>query len=930
MTTYLEIAVNVPNVAGVFHYHLPDEMEGQVQPGHLVVVPFGRQRVQGLVLRQVQHPAVAQTRPVQELVDDQPVLTLPMLKLAEELGRTTLAPLAACVDLMLPPGLSQQSETLYQLRTRPDGDLKGLSPTQKRLVSLLQKRGALRTRQLERALPRHAWQKAARKLVRSGWISTQIVLPEPTTRPKMVRTVQLASAPDDVRKQMDSLGTALRRARLIVAPDQAAAQMSKLGRTGSKALERRQAMLQILLEHVQPVETSDLYAQTGGNLGDLGKLHELGLVALEEHASPTMQRRQAMLQALLQASAPLDVSVLYAESGGNLNDLRFLEQRGLVSLGESEIWRNPLAQYDHQPLEAPALTQDQQSVWEKIAAWLDEAAGGLLVKPVLLHGVTGSGKTEIYLRAVENVLRLGRQAIVLVPEIALTPQTVRRFLGRFPGQVGLWHSGLSQGERFDAWRRARDGRLAVMVGPRSALFTPFPHLGLIVVDECHDDSYYQSDPQPRYNARQAAITYARQAGALCLLGSATPDVVSTFRASQGQYHYLRLPSRILAHRQAIQAQMTRITARARHPEAEARGMDLPVSHYRPLENEAESIDLPPTHIVDMRQELKEGNRSIFSRPLQAALQHTLAQGQQAILFLNRRGTATYVFCRDCGQALKCPHCDIPLTYHGPQRALLCHRCGYRRKMPPTCPTCGSSRIRQYGSGTARVETEIQSLLPQVRVLRWDYETTRRKGSHEQILSQFAAHRADVLVGTQMLAKGLDLPLVTLVGAVLADVGLNLPDYRAAERTFQVLTQVAGRAGRSPLGGEVILQTFQPEHYAIQAASRHDYRAFYQQELKYRRQLGYPPFAHLVRLEFRHRDAAQAERAARSLASQLQTWLRQGGRRATELIGPVPCYFARVAGMYRWQIVLRGPDPASLLRDKPLADWRVEIDPTSLL
>jgi primosomal protein N' (replication factor Y) len=855
MTTYQEIAVNVPNVAGVFHYHLPAELEGRVQPGHLVVVPFGRQRVQGLVLRQVQHPAVAETRPVQELVDDQPVVTPPMLALAEELAQTTLAPLAACVDLMLPPGLSQQSETLYHLRPRPDGDLSGLSPTQKRLVHLLQKRGALRTRQLERALPRQNWQKAARKLASSGWISTQTVLPEPTTRPKTVRTVQLASAPNQVRQHM-----------------------AKLGRPGSKALERR----------------------------------------------------QAMLRTLLQAMGPLEVSVLYAESGGNLSDLRFLEKRGLVSLGESEIWRNPLAQYDYQPLEAPPLTRDQQSVWEKIEAWLGDATGSRPVKPVLLHGVTGSGKTEIYLRAVEAALRLGRQAIVLVPEIALTPQTVRRFLGRFPGQVGLWHSGLSQGERFDAWRRARDGRLAVMVGPRSALFTPFPHLGLIVVDECHDDSYYQSDPQPHYHARQAAIAYARQAGALCLLGSATPDIVSTYQASQGQYHYLRLPTRILAHRQAIQAQMVRITARARHPEAEARGVALPVSHYRPLEQEAESIELPPTRIVDMRQELKEGNRSIFSRALQAALQHTLAQGLQAILFLNRRGTTTYVFCRDCGQALKCPHCDIPLTYHGPQQALLCHRCGYRRKMPQTCPVCGSTRIRQYGTGTARVEAEIQELFPQANVLRWDYETTRQKGSHEQILSQFAAHHADVLVGTQMLAKGLDLPLVTLVGAVLADVGLNLPDYRAAERTFQVLTQVSGRAGRSPLGGEVILQTFQPEHYAIQAASRHDYRAFYQQELKYRRQLAYPPFSHLARLEFRHRDAALAERAARSLAARVQSWLREEARRATELIGPVPCYFARLAGVYRWQIVLRGPDPASLLRGKPLADWRVEIDPPSLL
>jgi primosomal protein N' (replication factor Y) (superfamily II helicase) len=330
----------------------------------------------------------------------------------------------------------------------------------------------------------------------------------------------------------------------------------------------------------------------------------------------------------------------------------------------------------------------------------------------------------------------------------------------------------------------------------------------------------------------------------------------------------------------------------------------------------------------------------------------LERGQQAILFLNRRGTATYVFCRDCGFTLKCPRCELPLTYHTrelsqaadtelaaaspagtetpPRQALTCHHCGYRRQMPETCPECGSSRIRQYGIGTERVESEVLNLFPQARTLRWDYETTRQKGAHEVILSHFAAHRCDILVGTQMLAKGLDLPLVTLVGAVLADVGLNLPDYRAPERAFQILTQVAGRAGRSPLGGQVILQTFQPEHYAIRAAAGHNYKAFYRQELEYRRQLGYPPFTQLVRLEYRHRDAGQAEEAAREMADQVRSWLAAGDRRATQVIGPAPCFFARQAGFFRWQIVLRGPDPASILKGRALSEWRVEVNPPSLL
>jgi primosomal protein N' (replication factor Y) len=344
----------------------------------------------------------------------------------------------------------------------------------------------------------------------------------------------------------------------------------------------------------------------------------------------------------------------------------------------------------------------------------------------------------------------------------------------------------------------------------------------------------------------------------------------------------------------------------------------------------------------MREELKSGNRSIFSLSLQQALKVVLDHGQQAILFINRRGMATYVFCRDCGYSLKCPRCEIPLTYHltptsggqrvrsYPQDALICHRCGYTRKMPAKCPECGSQRIKQYGTGTERVEHQVQALYPKASTIRWDWETTRKKGSHDVILEHFANHQADVLIGTQMLAKGLDLPLVTLVGVVLADVGLNLPDYRAAERTFQVLTQVAGRAGRSPLGGQVILQTFQPEHYAIQSAARHDYRGFYRRELDYRRKLGYPPFSRLVRLEFRGDNQAETEASANRVAGKIRGWIHKNGQPSAEIVGPVPCFFSRISGYYRWQIVLRGPDPVSLLRDRNIGDCRVEVDPPSLL
>jgi primosomal protein N' (replication factor Y) len=606
----------------------------------------------------------------------------------------------------------------------------------------------------------------------------------------------------------------------------------------------------------------------------------------------TLARRQAALKFLIEQPEPINLSWVYAETGCKLADLQELESRGLIRLFENEIFRDPLEKTGRRRGTAPqsphTLTAEQSFAYERIRAAL---ARQDVRQPFLLQGVTGSGKTEIYLRAAEDVIKAGRQAIVLVPEIALTPQTVSRFVARFPGQVGLVHSKLSEGERYDTWRRARSGQLKVIIGARSALFVPLPNVGLIVVDECHDSSYFQGEP-PYYHAVSAAQEYARLCGAVCVLGSATPTVEQRFAAEHKQIERLDLPRRIV------------------------------------------EAGLPPVHIVDMREELKAGVRGIFSRELADALTEILSRGEQAILFLNRRGTATYVFCRDCGTAVRCPNCDTPLTQHLETlkhiNGLLCHRCGYERQMPKKCDACGSTQIRAYGLGSEKVETEVHELLPKVRTLRWDWETTRKKGAHEIILTHFANHQADVLVGTQMLAKGLDLPRVTLVGIVLADVGLNLPDPFVGERVFQTLTQVAGRAGRSELGGRVILQTFMPDHYAIQSAAQHDVNGFYTQELNYRKALGYPPFARLVRLEYRHMELEHAEAEAVKIGARLKAKIQSEDRRETELIGPVPCFFAKENGEYRWQIVLRGPDPASMLRDVKMPGWRVEIDPISLL
>ena len=448
-----------------------------------------------------------------------------------------------------------------------------------------------------------------------------------------------------------------------------------------------------------------------------------------------------------------------------------------------------------------------------------------------------------------------------------------------------------------------------MVGARSALFAPLPSLGMIIIDECHEESYCQDDFRPHYSAIETALAYARQQDAILLMGSATPTVEQLYRARHEKWYELSLPDRILAH------------------EAVTDGPAEPPG----------TLPLPKVEIVDMREELKAGNRSVLSRELHASIDDVLAKGEQAILFLNRRGSATYVFCRDCGYVLRCPRCNTQLTFHEYENALICHICNYRRKMPAACPECEGPNIRQYGLGTESLEKTVTEQFQGARVLRWDADTTRYKGAHDIILDHFSQHRADILIGTKMLAKGLDLPLVTLVGAVLADASLNLPDFRAAERTFELLSQVAGRAGRSGLGGRAIFQTFAPEHYAIRNASLHDLEGFYQEEISLRKKTGYPPFSRLLRIEFSHFDETQVRQAAVEVGERLSGWMIDSALSDIKMIGPVPCFYARVAGKHRWQILLNGVNPKRALADHPLATWQPKnvtmelmVDPPSLL
>ena len=834
MPIFAEIVVNIPSVAGVFHYSIPPDLELNLVAGHYVHIPFGKQIVQGVVLALLDASPMVETKSIIDLIDPTPVLTFTQIELAKKLSQATHNSIASIISMMLPPGLSKQSDVLYSLANKIDPS--DLSDTQKRLLNLLKKRGPLRGRQIDRAFPNREWRKSTQSLLRKGAIVNHSVLPPPGVRPKFIRVAQLAITPEQAQIAMPTLGNTLN----------------------------------------------------------------------------TQKRRSAALQFLLREPEPVNVSWVYAESGCNLGDLQELAEKELIVLFETEIWRDPLAHISQTLTTPPRLTSNQQKTWEEIDQGFDSLVKGMPVLPFLLQGVTGSGKTEIYLRTVTRALQDGKQAIILVPEIALTPQTVRRFLARFPGQVGLVHSKLSEGERYDTWRRARLGQLKIIIGPRSALFSPLPQVGLIVVDECHDHSYYQNEP-PCYDTLQAAMEFAALNGAVCILGSATPPVT---------LKYQTINSNLVSEKHANEYgknQLHLLELKSRLTPLESGGVN-------------ESSVLPPVKLIDMRSELKSGNRGIFSLALETALSSVLARDEQAILFLNRRGTATYVFCRDCGNSLNCPRCDTPLTYHTqlPGQELLCHRCRYSRKLPKICPICNSNSIRQYGLGSEQVAAEVQDRFPMARILRWDWETTRKKDSHEIILSHFISQRSNVLVGTQMLAKGLDLPKVTLVGIILAEVGLNLPDPFAAERSFQVLTQVAGRAGRSSLGGQVIMQTFQPDHYAILAASGHDYEGFYDRELIERKKIGYPPFGRLVRLEYRNLDGQQAETTTKNMADYLLNRIHKTGMVETDLVGPVPCFFSKFNNYYRWQIILRGSDPARALPTRFLEGWRVEIDPVSLL
>ena len=603
------------------------------------------------------------------------------------------------------------------------------------------------------------------------------------------------------------------------------------------------------------------------------------------------KKRRLLLEMLSDGKphAVSELNQLIKDARTGLNDLC---RRGYAELIEQEILRSPYPDTLTSTPD-PVLTDEQQEALSELLPAIDRGTGAFL-----LHGVTGSGKSEVFIRAVRRCLQRGRGAIVLVPEIVLTPQMVTWFRARFGDVAAVLHSRLSAGERFDEWRRIRMGQARVVIGARSAVFAPVDHLGLIVVDEEHEQSY-QSEHYPQYDAREIAASRAKREGAALVLASATPSVLSFARMERGDYTLLEMPHRV---------------------------------HNRPL---------PEVTVADMRQELRLGNKGIFSTALMQRMDDCIASGRQMMLFINRRGYAQFVNCRSCGEAIRCTQCDVTMTYHETDHRLHCHWCGASVPMPDKCPSCGSIYIRACGIGTQRVETEVKKRYPNVGVIRMDVDTTATKDAHAQLLSRFRAREAQVLIGTQMIAKGLDFPEVTLVGAILADTSLNMPDYRAPERTFQLLTQVAGRAGRADYPGQVVIQTYMPEHYAIRAAAAQDYRAFYRMEFDRRKKDLYPPFTMMARLLCTADNAEIAQAVSCQLLEKLNEFLAKNPTLRRRILfmrqDEAPLKFLR--GRHRAQVLLKlleHPDSRAALdymQDLSQQAWPcdvlLEINPASM-
>ena len=871
---YADVAIDADWIppGKTFSYRIPRHLP--VEPGQLVWVRFGRSYVQGLVVALSPQSAVPEdeTRDILHPVEPSPLVSALGLELAEWLGQTYLcAPFAAAAPL-LPTGFRAHQRS--------------------RLTAI--------------ASPNTNAATDADANANAG--------ADDDTGPDDDADTNAIAGPDD---DADTNAIAGPNAGAVANPDTAALASFR---------EATRAAWRELAASGKPADESHFLRRIDANpmraalaRRELQRLVERGLihkqVSLPRPRAHRYQRRllpghlpsddtadpatapvlRSPRQAELLAAVREAPSAYAAADAGqpfNAGVANALLRRGLIA----EEWHRiaPAVPAGVPPAHPPPprLTPAQTDAIAQIAAALDHPDAA--PRSFLLHGVTGSGKTEVYLQAIARALALRRQAIYMVPEIALTPQTEGIVNDRFPGRVAVLHHRLTPAQRFEQWWRIRDGLADVVVGPRSALFAPLANPGVIIVDEEHEPAYKQSDTAPFYHARDAALALARRCGAVVVMGSATPDVATYYDARRERHRLLELPDRIPD------------SAGAPRPLADA-------------------------EIVDMRQELREGNRSVFSRSLTSALDAVIAAGEQAILFLNRRGSAAFMQCRECGCVVTCSRCSVAYACHAETGRLLCHYCNRRRRLPRACPQCRGGRIRAMGAGTERVAAELAERYPGVSLERWDSDTVRDPAELEAAMSRLVNGEAQILVGTQMVARGLDLPGVTLSAVILADLGLNLPDFRAGERAFALLCQVCGRAGRGGRPGRAIIQTYQPDHYAIAAAAAQNYAAFYETEIAARRQQGNPPFRRLAQVICADPSLRAVQQTLEELADRWQHDAQQQARTDVEIIGPTPCQPERIRGRYRWRLLLRGHRLWQFLQTAtPIPrSCRTEIDPLRL-
>ena len=829
---HVEVAIDAAGGGGArrYAYAVPPAL-ADLEAGEAVLVEFGRRQALGVVLGDAPPPEGIVAKPIVGRVRaDGPLLPPLALKLAGWIADHYLAPPALVLRAMLPPGLLERLELLAERTAAPPPP--GLPAAELDLLDQLE-RGPRPIRDLVAAEGRPALVRRLRGLEGAGLVTLDWTLLATGAGPRYERWIRLTTAGREVAAAIRAGNRPPGRA---LGPRQAAA-LAELLEAGPAAPPAAPA---VIGDPGPAAPGSDDPGLPGAPLGDH---HGTGAIA-------------------------------------------GLARRGLVEVEVRERPRRPLAQRPvglrgSRPAGA-ALTAPQAEAVDLAGASI--AAGD--PTPLLLDGVTGGGKTAIYVEAIVASLERGRPALVLVPEIALAMPLVDRLRSDLAVRVAIVHSGLGDGERADEWRRIRAGDVDIVVGTRLAVFAPLADIGLIVVDEEHDAAY-KSDRTPRMQARDVAIQLAALAGAAIVLGSATPAVESIGRVREGRYRRVVLPSRPTGARPVIE-------------------------------------------VVDLREELRAGNRGLLSGRLVEAIEALdRAAGDQAILAINRRGTASVVLCRDCGHVQTCPECERPLVYHQAGTTLRCHHCGRATPIATRCPNCRSPRIRYLGGGTQRVEEEVRRRFPDLRVGRLDRDVVERRGAAERVVDAFAGGRLDILVGTTLVTKGLDIPAVTLVGVVSADIALNLPDERAAERTYQLLAQAAGRAGRGDRAGLVIIQTYQPDHLAIRAVADNDGQAFYDGELALRRQFGSPPFGRLVKLTVGIIDRDAAERDATAMAERLRARARERGEDVT-VLGPAPAYIAKRADRWRWNVILRGSDPAALLDGGLEPPWSVDVDPETLL